>query len=251
MDIIRRYKVVSELDGGGPHRRGNLVRLEDSSDQKPRPGTEVSWQTNAASRGRLRPWCLTGTARGPARSPGASDSATTSSGGVGAGGQRGVQRAQPPPGLRPARLLSSPRPLRDEIPGTLLVTIVTLRPSLSGLATEEGAANKKLWAVWGDPPYGVGGGQEVRGRGGAWATEARCLQTVFVPPPRYAGTFPVSTQELVHGPLPPRRGVANVNRALPRVACRIFFFLRVSHVAGSRMVYWRKKKKTLGSLQTA
>lgn len=35
--------------------------------------------------------------------------------------------------------------------------------------------------------------------------------TVLVPPPRYAGTFPVSTQELVHGPLPPRRGVANMN----------------------------------------
>lgn len=159
MDTIRRYKVVSGLDGGGSHRRGNLVSLEDSPDQKPRPGTEVSWQRNAASRGRPRPWCLTSTARGPAGGPGASDSATTSIGGVGARGQRGVRRAQPPPALRPARLLSSPRPLRDEIPGTSLVTIVTLRPSLSGLATEEGAANKKLWVVWGgDPPYGVGGG---------------------------------------------------------------------------------------------
>lgn len=70
------------------------------------------------------------------------------------------------------------------------------------------------------------------------------LAAVLVPPPRYAGTFPVSTQELVHGPLPPRRGVANMNRALHRVACRIF--LRGSQAAGSRdisrMVYCRKNK---------
>lgn len=69
----------------------------------------------------------------------------------------------PHPFSGPARLLSFPRPPRDEILGTSLVTIVTLRPSLSGLATEEGTANKKLWAVWGGPHHGVGGGQEVRG----------------------------------------------------------------------------------------
>lgn len=167
MDTVRRHNVESGLDGAGAHRRESLV--------KPRPGAKVPGQRNAASRGRPRPWCLTGTARGPAGGLRASDSATTASGGVGARGQRGERQAQPPPALSPARLLSSPRPLRDEIPGTSLVTIVTLHPSLSGLATEEGTANKKLWAVWGDPPCGVGGGQEVRGRGGAWATEARCL----------------------------------------------------------------------------
>lgn len=37
------------------------------------------------------------------------------------------------------------------------------------------------------------------------------LATVLMPPPRYAGTFPVSTQELVHAPLPPKRGVTNMN----------------------------------------
>lgn len=57
------------------------------------------------------------------------------------------------------------------------------------------------------------------GHGGA------VLATVLMPPPRYAGTFPVSTQELVHGPLPPKSGVANMNRALPRVACSIFVVL--------------------------
>lgn len=74
--------------------------------------------------------------------------------------------------------------------------------------------------------------------------------TVLVPPPRYAGTFPVSTQELVQGSLPPRRGVANTNRALLPVAYRIFFFEGGSQAAGShdicRMVYWN----SLGSLKT-
>lgn len=46
---------------------------------------------------------------------------------------------------------------------------------------------------------------------------------MLAPPPRYAGTFPDSTHEPVHGPLPPRRGVTYVNGALPRVACRIFW----------------------------
>lgn len=75
------------------------------------------------------------------------------------------------------------------------------------------------------------------------------LATVLMPPPRYAGTFPVSTQELVHGPLPPKSGVANMNRALPRVACRIFFFLRGSQAARSRdisrMVYGGGGEQTL------
>lgn len=49
------------------------------------------------------------------------------------------------------------------------------------------------------------------------------LAAMLVPPPRCAGTFPESTHEPVYGPRPPRRGVAYVNRALPGVACRIFW----------------------------
>ena len=52
--------------------------------------------------------------------------------------------------------------------------MVTLRPSLSRSEAEEGAANQKLQAFLGTHSYPprVGGGQEVRGRGGAWAAEA-------------------------------------------------------------------------------
>lgn len=52
--------------------------------------------------------------------------------------------------------------------------MVTLRPSLSRSAAEGGAANQKLQAFLGTHSYPprVGGGQEVRGRGGAWAAEA-------------------------------------------------------------------------------
>lgn len=69
------------------------------------------------------------------------------------------------------------------------------------------------------------------------------LATVLVPPPGYAGTFPVSTQEQEHGPLPPRRGVASMNQARSRVTCRIFFEGVASWPPGviSRMVYWREK----------
>lgn len=187
MNGVRIYKAVSGLDGGGAHRRGNLVSLEDSwfgTRSLGQAQKSPAKETQALGGAQDLDVSLVRLEAGPA-----GDSATTSSGGVGARGQRGVRRAQPPPALRPARLLSAPRPLRDEIPGTSLVTIVTLRPSLSGLATEEGAANKKLWAVWGGPPHGVGGGQEVRGRGGAWATEARCLQRCLCLRPAMQGHF--------------------------------------------------------------
>lgn len=155
------------------------------------------------------------------RRPRASDSAATSGGGVGLEDSVGCGERGPRPPSGPARLLSSPRPPRDEIPGTSLVTIVTLRPSLSCLATEEASANKKLWAVWGTPPWcgrGSGGAGRRRSVGHRGAT----LASVPVPPPRSVGTFPESAHE--QALLPPRRGVANrVQPSLARrVACRIF-----------------------------
>lgn len=80
------------------------------------------------------------------------------------------------------------------------------------------------------------------------------LATVLVPPPSCAGTFPESTHEPVHGLLPPRRGVTNMNGALPRlVLCRIFWEgLELKRPALVIILkWWIGEKNHSGSLKTA
>lgn len=144
-------------------------------DHKPQPGTEAACEGNQTSGGRPRPWCRSGTASGHAGRPWRSDSATASSGGVGAedsaeGGECGLR---PPCG--PARLLSSSRLRRDAIWANLIgyhgdAALQSLRFALRKAQPIRGCGRFRGGGSR------VGGGQELRGRGGgAWASETRGL----------------------------------------------------------------------------
>lgn len=148
-----------------------------------RPATAASCQGAAAFRGRPRPCCRTGPARGRATGPERVTQPPPQAGAWGLEDSVGCGERGPHPPSGPARLLSSPRPPRDEIPGTSLVAIVTLRPGLSCVATEEASANERLRAVWGTPPW-CGRGSGGAGGGGAWATrrDARLAAAASTPP---------------------------------------------------------------------